>query len=140
MTTCLDDSQGCTVLALETFKKKLKLLNSNCLYRSKRTFLKIRNLQQQSKRSSSNFSNESSSCGRAGNTGGRVAGGGNGSAVNINNSTGNAFSPLLNNMMSTPNQGQKTSQRLEDIEQVYDEILDEEEEFERKLHRIQRRK
>lgn len=79
--------------------------------------MKIRNLQQHSKRSSSNFSNESSSCGRAGvNTGGRGAATTGGITVNMNNSTGNAFSPLLNNMMSTPNQGQKTSQRLEDIE------------------------
>ncbi len=43
----------------------------------------------------------------------------------------NAFSPLLNNTVTTPNY-QHISQRLEDIEQLYDEILDEEEEIERK--------
>lgn len=35
---------------------------------------------------------------------------------------------------------QNVTQRLEDFEQLYDEILDEEEEHERKLLRIQRRK
>ena len=78
-------------------------------------------MQQHSKRSSSNFSNESSSCGRTG-TGGRT---------NLNNNS-NAFSPLINNnTVNTPNY-QYTTQRLEDIMSLYDEILDEEEEIERK--------
>lgn len=51
------------------------------------------------------------------------------------------FSPLLNNThnnVTTPNQGggYHATQRLEDIEQLYDEILDEEEEHERKLMKI----
>ena len=71
------------------------------------------------------MSNGSSSCGRAGvNTGGRG-----------NPHSTNAFSPLLNTMMTPNNQP-----RLEELEQLYDEILDEEEEFERKMLKIQKRK
>lgn len=46
-----------------------------------------------------------------------------------------------NQAINTPNQGgQNYSHRLEDIQKIYDEILNEEEEHERKLLRIQRRK
>ncbi len=54
----------------------------------------------------------------------------------MNASIGNSFSPMLNNQnaMNTPNQNQHNySHRLEDIQKLYDEILNEEEEHERKL-------
>lgn len=60
-----------------------------------------------------------------------------------NASIGNSFSPMINSnqAMNTPNQGAHNySHRLEDIQKIYDEILNEEEEHERKLLRIQRRK
>ena len=61
-----------------------------------------------------------------------------------NASIGNSFSPMINTnqAMNTPNQGglNNYSHRLEDIQKIYDEILNEEEEHERKLLRIQRRK
>ena len=97
-------------------------------------------MQQHSKRSSSNFSNGSSSCGRTagGHTGGRYKM--NVTTIANQAANGNAFSPLLNNMVITPNQ-QYVSQRIEgDIDQLYDEILDEEEEMERKQTRIQKKK
>lgn len=47
---------------------------------------------------------------------------------------------LQTQQIHTPNAPQNVTQRLEDIEQLYDEILDEEEEHERKLIRIQKRK
>jgi hypothetical protein len=49
---------------------------------------------------------------------------------------------LTNNQaVNTPNQGgHNFSHRLEDIQKIYDEILNEEEEHERKILRIQRRK
>ncbi|CDW72911.1 UNKNOWN [Stylonychia lemnae] len=119
--------------------QKMKFLNNGCLYKTKRVFMKIKTMQQHSKRSSSNFSNGSSSCGRyAANTGGRI----NNATTqfgNFNNSSINAFSPLLNNTVTTPNY-QHTNQRFEDIEQLYDEILDEEEELERKQNKVQRKK
>jgi len=95
-------------------------------------------LQQHSKRSSSNFSNGSSSCSRAPgsavHTGGRTSNPHGGNA-----SIGNQYSPMLTNnqAINTPNQGGNNfSHRLEDIQKIYDEILNEEEEHERKLLRI----
>lgn len=129
--------------SIEAFKKHLQYYSNGCLFRSKRAYHKLRVLQQHSKRSSSNFSG-SSSCSRAPgsavHTGGRNSnphGGGNASI-------GNSFSPMINTnqAMNTPNQGglNNYSHRLEDIQKIYDEILNEEEEHERKLLRIQRRK
>jgi hypothetical protein len=61
-------------------------------------------MQQHSKRSSSNFSNGSSSCGRAGaNTGGRNNTIGANTSGTNHNSGPHAFSPLLNNTVTTPN-------------------------------------
>jgi hypothetical protein len=58
------------------------------------------------------------------------------STSGLNHNSGpHAFSPLLNNTVTTPNY-QYVTQRVEDIEQLYDEILDEEEELERKQLRI----
>ena len=111
----------------------------------------MRALQQHSKRSSSNFSNGSSSCGRVtgAHTGGRLPSNAMQMTNNGGSQSGNVppFSPLLNpannNTVLTPNNqktNQNVTQRLEDFEQLYDEILDEEEEHERKLLRLQRRK
>eukprot|EP00347_Sterkiella_histriomuscorum_P007677 403347996 len=123
---------------IDWFKLKLRFFNNGSLYRTKRVFIKIKSQLQHSKRSSSNFSNGSSSCGRQGtNTGGR---GGNTSGSNkINTSAIHAFSPLLNNTVTTPNY-QFATQRQEDFEQLYDEILDEEEDHERKQSKLQKRK
>ena len=92
---------------IEELKKCLKFFTNGCLYRNKRVFIKIKTMQQHSKRSSSNFSNGSSSCGRAAGTGGAHTGGrvnNNTTAINQNNTPlVNAFSPLLNNTVTTPN-------------------------------------
>ena len=88
---------------IEAFKKHLQFYSNGCLFRSKRAYHKLRVLQQNSKRSSSNFSG-SSSCSRAPgsavHTGGRTSNPHGGNA-----SIGNSFSPMLNTnqAMNTPN-------------------------------------